>query len=119
MGLILLTTAEVINPAGSIVKIENCPPGKLRGTWAHQGGRTYTTALKVQTNSKYVGPIQIIQSVAPSWGAYYRWPLTELGGNSLPALPVERDTGSFLQSIACDPEGDDGKQWILTLEYGP
>ncbi len=120
MAFILQRQATVPNPYGSVIRVQNTVPGSLKGEWKANSGRTYTTVLKVQTNSKYVGSIQVIQSVAPVWGAYYRWPLTELGGDGLPVVvPVEQDTGSFLQSIGCVQDGDDGKQWIMTLEYGP
>jgi hypothetical protein len=115
----LLKQATVPNPVGTILKVENVREGATKSKWGWQGGRNYTTKLKVQTSSQYVGAIQVIQSVAPRYGAFYRWPLVEFGGDPLPLLPVEQDTGSFLQSIECDPDGDDGVQWIVTLEYTP
>jgi hypothetical protein len=112
--------ATVPNPSGSIVSIENDGPGILKGTWDAMGGRSYTSKLKVITSSAYVGTIQVILSLGFKYGAYYRWPLPEYNGTFiLPLLPVEQDTGSFLQSIAAEQSSEDGREWTITLEYTP
>jgi hypothetical protein len=74
--------------------------------------RNYKLKLKVFTKSKYVGPVQIYSSFPVAIGSYYFWPLTA-------ESPTENDTGSFLQSVDLEPEGEDNMQWVATLTYAP
>ncbi len=120
MPVTMIRQARVLTPVGTVTRVENHGPDKLKGGWSIQGGRTYTNQLKIETSSRYVGPIQIIQSLALKFGDHYAWPLSEYNGRiALPAIAIEEDTGSFIQNIQLEPDGDDGRQWIMTLEYGP
>lgn len=74
--------------------------------------RTYSNKAKVQTNSRLVGPLQVVSSIGVRLGQTYRFPL-------LASTPTETDTGSFVQSIKADQDSEDGLQWIVSIEYGP
>ncbi len=90
-------------------------PGSRSAEWSIDEvrlNRTYTNRLKVTTASRFVGPLQIIGATGLRLGVSYAFPLF-----SGPA--TENDTGSFLQSIKCDLDSEDGRQWKVTLTYEP
>lgn len=100
---------------GGVVSVQDdYKPGSRSGTWAVDEtrlNRTYTNRLKVETDSPLVGMIQVIKSTGAALGMYYFFPYA--------AGPTENDTGSYLQSISADQYSEDGRQWIVTLEYSP
>lgn len=127
--LVYLGGPTVGNPVGAVTKIVNAKQQGATGMhWSFepQGGfyvanRRYTNTLRVITNSQYVGSIQVQQAVlgiGAVQGATYRFPLPELNGDAgLPAVPCETDTGSFCQSIEIAQDQEDGKQWLITIQY--
>jgi hypothetical protein len=105
---------SVLTP-GAIEAFDDYEAGAHSGSWSigdDRCNRAYTLVLKVFTSDKMVGPVQIMSSLNITLGQTYQFPAT--GGS-----PTENDTGSFLQSIRCDLDSEDGLQWKVTLEYGP
>ena len=124
---ILLSSPSIVSQQGTLLRVENTKgPGMRSASWAvpssatFQGNRQYAIQLKVQTSSWFVGPLQIIKQCGLQIGDFYQWPITEINGtNSLPAQPIEQDTGSFLQSIKVEEDSEDGMQWKISLDYSP
>lgn len=90
-------------------------PGVVSGSWGvdeARCNRTYTNRLKALTTSQNCGPAQVVQSCPVRIGQTYQFPVC--------SDTTENDTGSFAQSITAvrDTEGG-GKQWSVTIEYGP
>jgi hypothetical protein len=109
-----------ITPYGAITRVENMlDASALEGGWSVQGGRTYSCALRVTTNSRYVGPIQVIQSLNIRMGNYYQFPMDEFGTTSPPPVGVEQDQGSFVTSIQARRETEDALSWIVSMEFSP
>lgn len=132
MGLLqLLNRPQLGTTVGLITSITNVKePGSQGMTWNYtnqngviQASRAYTNTLRVETNSPFVGPIQIQQTliqVGCVQGAYYRFPLPEYNGDpATPASPTEWDTGSFLHDIDFSQESEDVRLWLCKLSYGP
>lgn len=132
MGLLqLLNFPSLGTTVGLITRIVNAKEAGAQGmTWSYsnQGGivsngRSYTNTLLVETNSPFVGPIQIQQellSIGCLQGASYRFPLPEYNGSvSTPTTPTEQDTGSFLHTINIKQDAEDAMSWKVTFEYGP
>lgn len=96
------------------VRGEDCAPGAGRGSWSTGDGRidrTYSSRIKLGSNVAF-GPIAAIQAIGVRIGDTYRYPLFS-GGQT------EQDTGSFAQSITPEQDSEDGKQWMVTIDYGP
>lgn len=93
---------------------EHPAEGSRRASWAADEtriNRTYTNQLLVSCTQR-AGPLAIISAIGVKIGDTYRFPLF-----SGPA--TEADTGSFVQSIQPESASIDGKQWHVTIEYGP
>jgi len=58
-----------------------------------------------------MGPRAVLRGLGLRNGDFYRFPLT--------TTAVEWDYASFIQSMDCSEEAEDGKQWKVTLQYGP
>lgn len=80
-------------------------------SWSGQGGRTYSLQLRVITDDPTMGPRSIQTALGLRIGDQYVHPLM--------TSRTEWDIGSYIQSFEIREEGDDGKQWICTLNYGP
>ena len=130
MPLTFLGGPSVVAPIGSILSIVNAKQSGAQGmNWAFeqqsgwfQAQRKYVNTLRVITNSPYVGPIQIQQfilGIGCVQGATYRFPLPEYNNPELMVgvAATEVDTGSFCQTITVAQDGEDGKQWLVTLNY--
>jgi hypothetical protein len=119
----LLNFPSVLEPIGDIASISQVQaPGAQGGSWGidqvgqiWQGSRVYQQVIRVVTSYAYVGPVQIItslQAIGVVVGAPYVWPIAGYAY-------TEQDTGSYLQRITPELETEDGKQWLITLDYGP
>lgn len=110
-----------INPVGAIVRVSNMllDPSALEGGWSVEGGRAYSVSLRVETNSPFVGPIQVIQSLNIKMGNYYQFPMDEFNTVSPPTIGTEKDQGSFINSIRARRESEDAKSWIVTMDFSP
>lgn len=128
MPLPLLNNPSIIGSAGSIYSITNIQEeGGQSATWGidqveqiWQGSRLYQNRLRVLTTHAYVGPAAVLSAlvgVGVVLGASYVYPLPEISFNSV--FPTEQDTGSFIQLINVQQETEDGKQWVVTIGYGP
>lgn len=105
---------SIISPA-VITWCDDYGDGARGGEWGVDEvrcNRAYTNRLKVETTSKYTGPLQIMASIGAHIGDTYRFPYSA-------STPTETDTGSFLQKIRADLASEDGLQWSVTLEYAP
>jgi hypothetical protein len=80
-------------------------------SWSGQAGRSYTQQVRVITDDPAFGPRMVAKALGFRVGASYAHPLTT------PA--TEWDYTCYLQGFDCKEEGDDGKQWLFTLNYGP
>ena len=85
--------------------------GNRSGDWNAQSGRSYQSQLRIITDDPTMGPRAIAKALSLRFGDYYQHPLT--------TTPTEWDYGSYVQSIGLKEEGDDGKQWLCSLTYGP
>lgn len=129
MPLDLLYHPAITAFYGVVVSCTNVmEPGSQGLAWGigqegvYQGQRTYQNRLRIITTHAYVGPVAIMNFLLGQGvviGATYVYPIPEfgIGANGLSFLPSETDEGSFLQSVTLEPEGEDGKQWIATLNY--
>jgi hypothetical protein len=130
----LLNGPQVLATQGAITNIYNHKDsGSHSLDWTVQTvsngfriGRSYSPQLRVITNSPLVGPVQIQQAllgIGIVHGNYYSWPFGEINPVNTELLPgpfpYEIDTGSYVQSINMARDGDDGKQWTVTVNYGP
>jgi len=80
-------------------------------SWSGQSGRQYKLELRVLTDDPNMGPRAVLRGLGLRNGDFYRFPLT--------TTAVEWDYASFIQSMDCSEEAEDGKQWKVTLQYGP
>lgn len=133
MGLILLSGPALGPQVGTVLSVTNVQKAGSQGlVWAYEqsGGimtntRRYTNTLRVITNNAYVGPLAVQQFLIAHGmvqGSTYRFPLPEFGPGSsstLPSVPTEIDTGSFLSRLSFEQETEDGRQWLCRFEYGP
>jgi len=110
---------SVVMPGTLLSRVEDYGPGSTNGEWSVSNDRidrTYSTRIKVELRTQYVGPAQVIAFTGVKIGDTYKFPLYA-------SSPTEIDTGSFVQSIKSsrnsehDPSG--GVQWIVDVEYGP
>lgn len=109
-----------ITPYGAIVKVENLLDAQaLEGGWSVEGGRTYSASLRVTANSPYVGPIQVIQSLNIRMGNYYQFPMDEYGTTDPPPVGIEKDQGSFINSIRARRESEDALSWVVAMDFTP
>jgi hypothetical protein len=84
--------------------------GNRSVSWSGQGGRSYTQQLRVITDDPTMGPRAVAKALGFKVGAQYVHPLT--------TTPSEWDYGNYLQGFDIKEEGDDGRQWLCTLNYG-
>lgn len=93
---------------------EDFSTGCASGSWSADEtriNRTYSTQVKV-CFLQSVGPLCAIQATGVKIGDIYRYPLFS-------GFAVEQDTGSFVQAITPSKDSEDGKQWMVTIDYGP
>lgn len=75
--------------------------------------RTFTRVFQVITDTPTDGPLAVMEAVDP------------LTGVAVPAVGAsystgyEYDDGSFVQSLKAQEVSEDGKQWDVSVEYGP
>jgi hypothetical protein len=81
--------------------------GSRSGKWDVNSGRGYTRKLLVITNDKDDGPATVMAQVGSTYGDLY-----------IPGYGSEFDNFCYCQSVDCQPVGDDGMMWELTLAYG-
>jgi hypothetical protein len=93
-----------------IVSIGDIKGGRS-ASWSGQAGRSYTQQIRVITDDPTMGPRAVAKALDNKIGRYYEHPVT--------TTTTEWDYGSFQQSIDMREEGDDGKQWLITLTYAP
>ncbi len=93
-----------------IVSIKDIPGGRS-ASWSGQGGRQYTQQLRIITDGATVGPKAVMQSLNFRNGTPYWHPLV--------LSRTEEDKACFIQSLDVKEEGEDGKQWVATISYGP
>jgi len=84
--------------------------GNRSVSWSGQGGRTYSQQVRVITDDPTMGMRAVAKALSFRVGDSYIHPLT--------TTPTEWDYGSYLQGFDLKEEGDDGKQWLCTLNYG-
>jgi hypothetical protein len=80
-------------------------------SWSGQGGRSYTQQLRIITDDPTMGPRAVAKALSFKVGAQYSHPIT--------TSATEWDYGNYLQGFDLKEEGDDGKQWLCTLDFGP
>lgn len=80
-------------------------------SWSGQGGRSYSQQLRVITDDPTMGPRAVAKALSFKVGASYVHPIT--------TTATEWDYGNYLQGFDLKEEGDDGKQWLCTLNFGP
>jgi hypothetical protein len=85
--------------------------GNRSVSWSGQGGRSYSQQLRVITDDPQMGPRAVAKALSFKVGAGYSHPITT------PA--TEWDYGNYLQGFDIKEEGDDGRQWLCTLTFGP
>jgi hypothetical protein len=93
---------------------EHPAPGSRRASWSADEtriNRTYTNQVLVSCTQR-AGPLAIISAIGVKIGDTYRFPLFS-------GTATESDTGSFVQSIEPESDSEDGRQWRVTIEYGP
>jgi hypothetical protein len=81
--------------------------GSRSGHWHVGQGRSYQRKLQVITNSVFDGPATVMSQVGAQYGDIYN-----------AGYGTEFDGFCYCQSVDCDPVGDDGLQWEITLGYG-
>lgn len=81
-------------------------------SWSGQNGRTYSYQVRVQTDDPTMGMRAVAKGLGLRIGTYYSHPLFS-------GVPTEWDYTCYLQSFDLKEEGDDGMQWLCTLNYGP
>jgi len=130
MALQLLNYPSLQAQVGLVTGIVNYKgPGGQSSRWGidqvgeiWQGSRQYQNKLLVTTSSPLVGSVAIQLAVQAYsnvlLGNYYVFPLAELSAYDILGA-TEQDTGSFAQSVATEQVEEDGKQWIVTIDYGP
>lgn len=116
MNLTPVNFPSILTPI-AIEYFDEITDGGVEGSWGvdeTRCNRNYTVQLKVFTNSKYVGPVQLIGSLPVGLGTPYAFPLASFGA-------TENDAGSYVQKISASRTAvtQTQSQWLLTLEYGP
>jgi hypothetical protein len=79
------------------------------GSVAREGGRSYTRHFRVLTDGQDVGPRTVMLAIPVSIGQSYH--ANGEGENG------EMDLASFAASATANEEGDDGRSWVVTVEY--
>lgn len=79
--------------------------------WSGQQGRVYANSLVVVTDDAAMGPRAVLAALGLRNGDFYRFPLA--------GTAAEWDYGSFIQSLSCKKAAEDGKQWLVEVQYGP
>jgi hypothetical protein len=105
---------------GFIVLIEDdYAPGSRSAEWGINDvrcDRAYTNRLKVETSSRFIGPMQVIGLSGVILGDTYKFPLYS-------AYPTETDNGSFATRIRAENVTTQASgnlvQWAVTIEYTP
>ena len=80
-------------------------------SWSGQSGRVYSNSLIVLTDDASMGPRAIVKALGLRNGDYYRFPWA--------TTATEWDYSSFIQQMSAKKTADDGRQWLVELEYGP
>lgn len=83
--------------------------GNRSVSWSGQGGRSYSQQLRVITDDPTMGPRAVAKALSVRVGDQYSHPIT--------TTPTEWDYGNYLQGFDIKEEGDDGRQWLCTLNY--
>jgi len=94
----------------AIVSIKDVK-GNRSLSWSGQGGRSYSQQLRIITDDPTMGPRAVAKALSFRVGAQYSHPIT--------STATEWDYGNYLQSFDLHEEGDDGRQWLCTLNFGP
>lgn len=94
-----------------ILDIWDLKSGDRSGSWSAQTGRNYTNSAGVLTDSELVGPKFILSNLGVKVGDTYRYPLY--------SVPTESDPKLFIQNVTAKCSEEDGRQWVVTFEYGP
>jgi hypothetical protein len=83
---------------------------KLSGrlNWSVDGGRNYTLQVRIVTDDVTIGPRAAALACNMDVGSPYRFPLTD---------PTEVDYGSTLTGVSVEKEADDGKSYIISMEF--
>jgi len=89
----------------SIVDLKN--EGSRSGRWELNSGRSYQRKLQVITDDVNDGPATVMAQVGAQYGDIYN-----------PGYGTEGDRYCYCHSVDCDPVGDDGLQWEITLGFG-
>jgi len=79
-----------------------------RLNWSVDGGRNYTLQVRVVTDDVAIGPRAAALACSMDVGSPYRFPLTD---------PTEVDFGSTLTGVSVDKEAEDGRSYIVTLDF--
>lgn len=90
-------------------------------------GRTLVRSWDVETDSPKVGSVAVVTAWQEETeiliGTTYSYGNPgdpEATPSPIPADPwFEEDTGVFANNIQCDPTGDEGRSWRITVTYGP
>jgi hypothetical protein len=81
-----------------------------RASWTVEGGRSYTLQVRIVTDDPAIGARAALLACNVDVGSHYRFPLVS---------PTEWDFGSTLVGISAEKDGDDGRGYLVTLEFGP
>jgi hypothetical protein len=111
----LLKQPNTFGAPGFVVSVaDDYAPGSRGGSWSVDdgGSRKYRNRLKIQTSSRFVGTVAILEALPVRLGDIYTFPVA-----AFPYGVTENDTGSFLQAIELEQSTEDGQQWLARLTY--
>jgi hypothetical protein len=74
--------------------------------------RTYSATYRVVSETARIGPKQVLAVCPVAIGNHYIYGVKD-------DIDFEEDKGSWVNSISVEPESEDGKSWIIRVEYGP
>jgi hypothetical protein len=96
----------------AVTKVQDALVGGERsGGWNAQAGRTYTNTVYVETDDPTTGPREVLLNLGIKIGDTYRFPMY--------SAATETDSAAYIQSAAARMAAEDGRGWIVTIEYGP
>lgn len=84
------------------------------GSWERNWKRSYTRKFRVQTDTPDTDQVDVLYARDPSTGV--KIPAL---GQIYTAKNGNFDGGSFCEQVQCSNEAEDGKSWIVTVQYGP
>jgi hypothetical protein len=93
--------------------------GKRSSSQNHLWQRTYKRTFLVQTSTRFDGSGTARAAVDPDTGLAVPLVGNSYTNGTATFFHTEVDAGAFVQSVSAEENSEDGKAWLVTVEYGP